>query len=272
MLRYKQGIFSLIILTLIHLTFHILTVYGLSGMFSFHWLWLTLIGIILIRNVGGEIGGHRYYSHKSFKAKTWAEWAMSILFVYSYSGTMLLWSIAHRYHHVTSDTKKDPVSPHFIKNIKDFLVYFRFIFQLLDTEDKEYEKWNLANKFNMDVLKNEPARFVHNNYWLFALAPILLLLIDIRLLIYFIAIPSVITIWSFILSNTLSHINLTGCYKNFVIPDRSVNNPWMQLLLSTSGLHNNHHYNPSSYNLKMTDKWYEQDFLNVFLIEKFLKA
>ena len=67
-------------------------------------------------------------------------------------------------------------------------------------------------------------------------------------------------------------LNVTVPYKNFVIPDRSVNNPWMQLLLSTSGLHNNHHYNPSSYNLKMTDKWYEQDFLNVFLIEKFLKA
>ena len=123
------------------------------------------------------------------------------------------------------------------------------------------------------LYKNKAERFSHNYYWLIAFFPLVILpIIDIRLLIYFIAIPSVITIWSFIISNTFSHINLTGCYKNFVIPDRSVNNPWMQLLLSTSGLHNNHHYNSSSYNLKMSDKWYEQDFLNVFLIEKFLKA
>ena len=44
----------------------------------------------------------------------------------------------------------------------------------------------------------------------------------------------------------------------------------MNILTLGSGLHNNHHAYPERYNYKMTNKWYERDDLNVFLIEKLL--
>ena len=277
--KYKISINAVILLVIIHLTFHALLIYGLMT-FSFHWLWLTLIGIILIRNVGGEIGGHRYYSHRSFEARPCVQWLMSVLFVYSYGGSVLRWSPGHNFHHRYSDNKYDYHSPHYIENIKDFIrvafppvIFLEKVFK--DEKEKEirnkFLKWFREERYFKYLMENKSVKFTHNYYWLIALFPILILpIIDIRLLIYLIAIPCVINIWTFILLNFYGHINLTGCYRNFETSDRSVNNPWLHLLLSTSGLHNNHHYSPSSYNLKMSDKWYEQDFLNVFLIEKFL--
>ena len=48
---------------------------------SFSWLGLTIgiIGHILLAKVGGDIGVHRYFCHRSFKAKPWAEWLFLIL-------------------------------------------------------------------------------------------------------------------------------------------------------------------------------------------------
>ena len=78
---YKCSGVQIILLTIIHISFHVLMIYGLMN-YSLHWLWLTLIGVILIRHVGTQIGGHRYYAHNSFETKPWTEWLMSISFVY----------------------------------------------------------------------------------------------------------------------------------------------------------------------------------------------
>ena len=47
--------------------FHIVAALGIVYS-SWHWLWLSLIGVILFRHIGGEIGAHRYYAHRSFEA------------------------------------------------------------------------------------------------------------------------------------------------------------------------------------------------------------
>jgi fatty-acid desaturase len=62
-------------------------------------------------------------------------------------------------------------------------------------------------------------------------------------------------------------------YRNFDTTDKSTNNTLGQWLFGFPGamLHNNHHAFPDEYNYKMSEKWYETDFLNVFIIEKILK-
>ena len=74
---YKGSGTQIILLTIIHISFHVLMIYGLMN-YSLHWLWLTLIGVILIRHVGTQIGGHRYYAHRGFETKPWTEWFMSL--------------------------------------------------------------------------------------------------------------------------------------------------------------------------------------------------
>ena len=139
-------------------------------------------------------------------------------------------------------------------------------------------EWFREKKFFIELMKNKPARFNHEYYWLIAFSPIVILsIIDIRLLIFFIAIPCVINFWSLTLLNFFGHISTIGSYKNFETDEwgnkeRSVNTPWLNIFTLGSGLQNNHHRNSRAYNFKMNDKWHETDFLNVFLIEKFLKV
>ena len=92
-------------------------------------------------------------------------------------------------------------------------------------------------------------------------------LIDWRIPVFLFAIPVVITFHSAGLGNTIGH--LYG-YRNFETTDKSQNSTWVNILTLGSGLHNNHHAYPERYNYKMTNKWYERDDLNVFLIEKLL--
>ena len=286
MFKYAMTRNAIIIGMMIHLSFHVLLVYGIIT-FSLHWLWLTLIGTILIRHIGTEIGAHRYYTHQSFKANPWAQWLMSILFVWNYGGSMLAWCPGHSYHHRFSDSKHDIQSPHYIKKFKDFVrVVFPAVFayeKLYNDEIdkmrmKRYMEWFHEKRGFMELMKNKPARFTHNYYWLIVSLPIIILpIIDIRLLIFLIAIPCVINFWSLALLNFFGHISTIGSYKNFETDEwgnkeRSVNTLWLNIFTGGMGLQNNHHHNSRAYNFKMNDKWHETDFLNVFLIEKFLKV
>ena len=61
---------------------HILALAGLIfGNWNF--LWLTLIGWILFGKIGGEIGFHRYFAHKSFITKKWKENILIFLGVFN---------------------------------------------------------------------------------------------------------------------------------------------------------------------------------------------
>ena len=284
--RYNSSGTQIILLGIIHLFFHVSMIYGLMH-YSLHWLWLTVIGTILIRHVGTQIGGHRYYAHNSFETKPWTEWLMSISFVYSYGGSHLRWIPGHCFHHKYTDTEYDNHSPHHIKNIKDFIrvgwppmIFFRKLFNS-ETDKKRMNKFSeyfREENYFKHLYKNKAVRFSHNYYWLIAFFPLVILpIIDIRLLIYFIAIPCVINGWSLFILNFFGHVFTFGSYRNYKVDvygnkDHSTNSLWLNLVTGGEGMQNNHHRYPRAYNFKMSDKWHETDFLNTFLIEKFLKA
>ena len=94
----------------------------------------------------------------------------------------------------------------------------------------------------------------------------ILYLLDWRLLVFLVCIPSVITFHgSTLLINTISH---KWGYRNFDTDDNSRNNTWINFLIWGGGLHNNHHAYPERYNEKVTDN--ERDPCG-WIIEKFFK-
>ncbi len=234
--------------------FHILTVVGLVYA-SWHWLWLTFIGVILFRHIGGEIGGHRYYAHRAFKAKPWAQKLMAVCGIFIFQGTHFAWVPFHRYHHQHSDTIKDPHSPHHQK--------------FVDVWFTNWRPSTINHNLYRDLLDDDFLKFLHKNYLIIVVTTfIALALIDWRISVFLFAIPSVITVHTGALVNTVSHM---WGYRNFDTDDKSTNNTFFNLVTNwgVSTLHNNHHAYPDRYNHKMSDKWYETDFLNVFIIEKF---
>ena len=166
---YKGSGVQIILLTIIHISFHVLMIYGLMN-YSLHWLWLTLIGVILIRHVGTQIGGHRYYAHRGFETKPWTEWLMSLCFVCSYGGSHLRWIPGHCFHHKYSDQECDNHSPHHIKNIRDFIrvgwppmIFFRKMFNSETDKirvNKFMEYFREENYFK-HLYRNKAVRFSH---------------------------------------------------------------------------------------------------------------
>ena len=236
--------------------FHILTVVGLLYS-SWHWLWLSLVGIIFFRHIGVEIGAHRYFAHKSFKAKPWAKKLMAICGLFAYGGTHYAWIPFHRLHHQKSDTKLDPHSPHHMSFIDVYFTNWRV--EVLDV------------KLYQDLIEDKFLQFLHRNDLIIVTTPLILFaLIDWRISVFLFAIPSAFALHSGGLVNSIGH--LYG-YRNFDdTNDKSRNSTWVNILTLGEGLQNNHHAHPERYNFKMSNRWYETDFLNVFLIEKFLKA
>jgi stearoyl-CoA desaturase (delta-9 desaturase) len=174
---------------------------------------------------------HRYYTHKSFKLTDNCKWLFTIFAVLAGRGSPLGWVYIHRLHHATSDTEKDPHSPHYDS--------FKFIgFRPVYDETK---------KINYFVVK-ELLTPVHLNidkyYMLFILGYVLLLsLINVNLIFYMWALPVFVVSISQIAFNYYAH---KRGYRNFATKDHSTNNKYLWPFILGDAWHNNHHSNPAA--------------------------
>jgi len=86
---------------------HIAAILGL--VYGNPWMLLgSLIAFVLINKVGGEIGLHRYFCHRSFKTSKFWHYAMLVLASLNCFGPPMAWVGVHRKHHIVSDTIDDP--------------------------------------------------------------------------------------------------------------------------------------------------------------------
>ena len=72
--------------------------------------WIFL-GMWFFTGIGVEVGYHRYFSHRAFKAKPWVEVMLIILASFSGQGPVIAWASNHRHHHRFSDATEDTHSP-----------------------------------------------------------------------------------------------------------------------------------------------------------------
>lgn len=64
---------------------------------------IIFVVAFVLSMIGNELGAHRYFSHRSFKATPFLESALAILSCTAGQGSPLAWANTHRHHHEFSD-------------------------------------------------------------------------------------------------------------------------------------------------------------------------
>ena len=213
--------------------------------YSPQYLWLSLIGWILFGKIGGEIGLHRYFAHKSFKTSVFCERLFLILGALNCFGPPLAWISVHRKHHQFPDSNQDPHG-----------------------EQSFWRVWLTAWKpftvdlrSTLDLIRDPWQKNVYNHYFSLIIGTILLLaVIDPLLPLYLISIPAVLTFHSAGMVNAICHYK---GYRRFDTKDKSYNNTIVNIFTLGSGLHNNHHAHPRSY--RNSYAWYEVDLPGILI-------
>lgn len=224
------------------------------GNVNLNYLFITLLSVIIIGKIGGEIGFHRYFSHKSFETSHWKDKTLLILGSLNMVGSSISWCGTHRTHHVNTDKPGDPHSPYhqnwfnvWILNWKSFIIKPRYVSDFIK------DPWHL---------------FIHKYYFELCLLILMLgLYLNYTITIFLLCLPSVI---QFHVGSLLIDIvcHKFG-YRNFDTKDHSRNNFWVNIFTGGSGLHNNHHASPGDYYyVKRKGEWdIWGNFIKFFLLK-----
>lgn len=234
---------------------HTLLIIGLINFWDPMWLWASLVAFIVISMFGGEIGLHRYFSHRSFTCSKRVEKFLLFCSILCASGPTILWAGFHRSHHKYADTDQDPHNA----QEQPILNYFH----CNDASRCDIHFPSIAR----DLCEDPMHLWVLNNYHKAYLGMITVTgLISPYALLYLIVIPGLLQLHALGLIAVPSHYY---GYQNFKDNpnDRSTNNPLIAFLTFGSGWHNNHHNNQRSYTTKV--KPWEFD-ISGWVIKKFL--
>lgn len=215
-----------------------------------------ILGYGFIGGLGVAVGLHRWASHRSVEIKSFIEPIVIYASLLSCQGHPIWWAAIHRgYHHRYTDTERDEHSPIFGK-------WNSFLGWIL-----KHDPLKVNYKFSADLLRNKKMRVTAKYYEIIVIASwIILGFIDVNLLFWFAVVPAIVAFHGEGLVNTLCHTDVVG-YRNFNINNKSRNVPILGLLFWGNGWHNNHHYDPSSFDFGKSvsgNKW-EFDLCRLFL-------
>lgn len=237
-----------------------LPIYLMTCTFSFKLLGIALI-IWYLAGLGITVGYHRYFSHKTFKANRWVEWALLFLGTVAIQGSALRWSYDHRLHHSHIDQDDDPYA------VKDgfWHAHILWMFKAQRPMDKP--------KIVSDLLKNKVVVFQHKYY------AILMALVNIAITLFFGWIAGsffgsfvlVFLLRVFLLHHGTWFINSLAHYwghQNYSSEHSAVDNYIISLLTFGEGYHNYHHTFANDYRNGI--KWYHYDPTKwiIFLLSK----
>jgi fatty-acid desaturase len=213
---------------------------------------LIVLGYFLYSGIGVSMMMHRYYTHKSFEFKnSLIKWIFTIFALAAGRGATIGWVYIHRLHHAYSDTEKDPHVP----NLNIWNLFF-----------PKYSHFD--GKVNLRLVKDllkEPHIFIDKYYNLLILIwAVILYSISPNLFYFGWVIPVALT---HIALNSFLYFGHAYGYTNHSHRDDSKNLWPFSVLLWGEGWHNNHHKNPSNWNL--SEKWWEIDIIG-FII-RFIK-
>ena len=215
-----------------------------------HWsIWIFLIALVIIKiitNLGNEIGLHRLWSHKSFKTTKFKEYLLHVCATPLLCGSSIAYVGVHRQHHLYSDTEKDP---HITTSWWKVLFYIR---------DSIYD---IKPKIVADLIKDPVHKWLHTYYF-----KINLILLVVCLLILgpvytgwslsFMVIYNMLIIWCI---NWFGHKPYLG-NRLYETNDNSYNSLIIKIVtLGNHGLHQNHHFKPSSHTVALNSNEFDSD-------------
>ncbi len=219
---------------------------------------LIAIGTYFFFGITEQIFFHRLFVHRSWKCPRWLEiiglGISSMVFV----GSSIIFVALHRYHHATSDTKKDPHSPY---NLPIWKIQFGGAF---------FEPLQIS--LAKDLIKDKVHSFYHKYYFKLTIASHLLIGLIIGWQNFFFGyLPGIgLAIIGAKGINWMNHGKISWLrYRNYETKDRSLNN-WITGYLGFDGWHNNHHAAPEKKYYGY--KWWELDTAGIviLILEKIL--
>ncbi|KIG18005.1 Fatty acid desaturase [Enhygromyxa salina] len=220
---------------------------------------LVVFVVLWIATLFGVEGGfHRYFSHRSYRARPGVEAVLAGLGSMAFQGPVLWWAATHRRHHERSDRPGDPHSPQLRGDGARGLLlglwdgHVGWLFNEVDAISRK-STWA---KYVPDLLEKPMVWSIHRNYlWWLALG---------------FALPAVLggaltgtwhgawigLVWgglirTFLVNHAIWAVN-SICHvygsRPFALHarDRSANNAWVALVSLGAGWHHNHHVFPGS--------------------------
>lgn len=223
---------------------------GALYLLVFHWSstpvgWLMLLGW-LSSGIGLGICHHRYAAHKTFVPKNRViKWLILLVGTLITHGSVIAWTITHRYHHKFCDTPSDPTNPegNWWHKVKCFFYYF-----------KDIERPH-SNVMVLDLIRDPDFVFFHKYHFPIIFAYIgLLALINPLFVLYFYCFPVCYVLFTSGWVTTLAHspaLSIFG-YRNYETNDKTFNSVFWQIYSMGDGYHNNHHACPWLWNMAVT--------------------
>lgn len=204
---------------------------------------------------------HRYGSHKMYTMHPVTE-KIFYFCTWMFQGSSYLnpraYAVLHRMHHDFSDTKQDPHSPHFFKDVFKMMAHTKKIYNDFLTGRKTPD-----SKYCYD-LPTWPTLDKIGDYWLVRISWMVLYTTVYLLIIYF---QGLSYFWLLLLPIHFmigpvqgAIVNWCGHkygYSNFDNGDKSKNTEIWGLVLLGELFQNNHHKFPNSVNF--AKKWFEFD-------------
>lgn len=200
---------------------------------------------------GITVGFHRYFTHRSFRAKRWVRVALAVAGSMAIQGPIVNWVADHRKHHRFSDKEGDPHSPwRYGRNAKAltkgfFYAHVWWLFDWEQTSKQRYAPELLADKDIAAVQRTFP-------YWVAASMLIPPIVGGLWSLSWQGALTAFF--WGSLVRVCLLHhvtfaINSVCHIKGrrpFKTRDRSQNVWWLALPSMGESWHNFHHAEPTS--------------------------
>lgn len=212
---------------------------------------MILASVILLYLTGLSItaGYHRFYAHRSYRAKPVIESILLFFGAMAGQGSALRWAFDHRLHHAYVDTDRDPYS------IKKGFWYAHFLWIL--------EKPRVIDpKVVPDLMKNPLVQFQHRHIGLLMIFTNVIAWFVVGWLLNDYLGAIVLAVWTRLFAlhhftwfiNSLAH---TWGDKPFCQEQSAVNNYVIALLTFGEGYHNFHHTFANDYRNGI--RWYHFD-------------
>ena len=209
------------------------------------WWWVaTIIGYVCIKMLGVAAGYHRLFSHKGFAVNRVTKVVLLWFGILAGQGSPIFWIGIHRgYHHRHADRAGDAHSP------RDGFWHSYILWM--------FKRDSMSIRSVTDLLKDPDMIFAHKHYikilWI---TNLVVALVSINLWIFLLAFPAFITLHSFLIQTSVTHLPWAG-YRNYNVKDDSVNVPWLFPFILGEAWHNNHH--GEGRNPNYGRKWWELD-------------
>lgn len=235
---------------------------GLYAMYSISvgsapvWWWIpVVVGYVCLMMLGVSAGYHRLFSHKGFAVNRPTKLLLLWFGILAGQGSPLFWIGIHRgYHHRYADQEGDAHSP------RDGFWHSYILWM--------FKRDSMSIRSVVDLLQDPDMVFAHKHYikilWI---TNLVVALISVDLWIYLLAFPAFITLHSFLIQTSVTHMPWAG-YRNYNVKDDSVNVPWLFPIILGEAWHNNHH--GEGRNPNFGRRWWELDptYWLIKLIEK----